>query len=219
MALTNYTELKAAVANWMARADLTGEATDFIALAEARLNRELDPVRLDATLAGTAGTRLVDISSLACEHPVSLFLARPGVNEVELTPKASGTFPLAAVAGRPRYWAREGEAIGFDRALDADYPFRLHYAQFHRLSDNAPTNWLLTNHPDLYLAAVLVWGGLFIRDNPYAAQFQAVLNTGLPEVKNAIGRSKRGNLTVDPMLQCIGQPLRGSYNAAETEWP
>lgn len=219
MALSSYAELKAAVSHWMARADLTGEAADFIALAEARLNRELDPVRLDTTLAGVAGTRSIDISSLSCEHPISLFLARPGANEVELTPKASGTFSLVAVPGRPRFWAREGEAIGFDRALDADYSFRLHFSQFNRLSDSAPTNWLLANHPDIYLAAVLVWGGLFIRDSPYAAQFQAVLNAGLPEVKNTIAQSKRGNLTVDPMLQRIGQPLRGSYNAADVEWP
>lgn len=218
MALTNHAELKAAVVHWMARADLTGEASDFIALAEARLNRELDPVRMDATLAGKVGERLIDISALACDHPVSLFLARPGQNEVELTPKASGTFPLLAVAGSPRFWAREGEAIGFERALDQDYSFRLHFSQLHRLSESAPTNWLLTNHPDLYLAAVLVWGGLFIRDNPYAGQFQAVLNAGLPEVKNAIGRSKRGNLTIDPMLQRIGQPLRGGYKGGSDQW-
>lgn len=219
MALTSYAELKAAVAHWMARADMTGEAADLITLAEARLNRELDPVRIDASLAGTGGARSIDISTLACLHPISLFLARPGSNEAELTPKASGTFPLLAASGRPRYWAREGEAIGFDRPLDEDYAFRLHYSQLHRLSDAAPTNWLLANHPDVYFAAVLVWGGLFIRDSPYAGQFQAVLNAGLPEVKNAIGQSKRGLLTVDPMLQRVGQPLRGTYNAAETEWP
>ncbi|HWK64129.1 MAG TPA: hypothetical protein VNS34_04270 [Rhizobiaceae bacterium] len=213
MALTNYAELKAAVANWMARADLPGEAADFVALAEARLNRELDPVRLEASLSGAAGSRVVDISQLSCEHPITLFLARPGVNEVELTPKASGTFPLVATPGRPRFWAREGEAIGFDRVLDENYSFRLHFSQWHRLSDTTPTNWLLANHPDIYLAAVLVWGGLFIRDSPYAAQFQAVLNAGLPEVKNVIAQSKRGNLTVDPMLQRIGEPLRGSISS------
>jgi hypothetical protein len=219
MALNNYAELKAAVANWMARADLSGEAADFIALAEARLNRELDPIWRDAMLSGAAGTRAIDISHLSCEHPISLFLGRPAANEVELTPKASGTFPLLTVPGRPRFWAREGETIGFDRPLDTDYSFRLHFSQFHRLSESAPTNWLLANHPDIYLAAVLVWGGLFIRDSPYAGQFQAVLNAGLPEVKNVIAQSKRGLLSVDPMLQRIGQPLRGITNAAEAEWP
>ena len=42
MAITNYTELKTAVANFLARSDLTDRIPEFIALAEARLSRELE---------------------------------------------------------------------------------------------------------------------------------------------------------------------------------
>ena len=42
MAITNYTELKTAVANHLARTDLTTNIPDFITLAEARLSRELE---------------------------------------------------------------------------------------------------------------------------------------------------------------------------------
>ena len=42
MALTNYTELKASLANWLNRSDLTTEiADDFIKLAEADFNSKL----------------------------------------------------------------------------------------------------------------------------------------------------------------------------------
>ena len=42
MALTNYTELKATLANWLNRSDLTTEiADDFIKLAEADFNSKL----------------------------------------------------------------------------------------------------------------------------------------------------------------------------------
>ena len=42
MALTNYTELKASLANWLNRSDLTTEiANDFIVLTEADLNSKL----------------------------------------------------------------------------------------------------------------------------------------------------------------------------------
>lgn len=217
MALASYSDLLSAVTNWMARADMSGEAADFITLAEARLNREINAVRLSTTLNGQAGSRTIDISGLSCEHPIALYLAQPGLDEVELTPKSEGTFVHITVAGRPRFWAREGEdggLIGFDRELDGDYPFRLYFDQSFKLSESAPTNWLLTNHPDLYLAAVLVWGGLFIRDNAQAAQWQAVLNASLPEVKNIIAQSKRANLTVDPALQRVGRNLRGTYNGA-----
>ena len=41
MAISTFTELKTAVDNWLARTDLAGRAPEFIALAEARMNREI----------------------------------------------------------------------------------------------------------------------------------------------------------------------------------
>lgn len=220
MSLENYGDLLAAVTDWMARDDVAGSAADFVRLGEARLNRELQPLEMWTTLNGASGSRILDISSLSCKRPIALFLARVGLNETELTPKAPGTFPIVAVPGLPRYWARESDGeIGLDRELDGDYPFRFRFAQEFRLSEEAPTNWLLTNHPDVYLAATLVWGGVYIRDASTLAQFQSTLNAGIPSVRNFIAQSKRGALTVDPMLQRIGQPLRGTYNAANIEWP
>ena len=52
MALTNYTTLKAAIANFLARDDLTSEIDDFIDLTEADFNRRL---RIRAMEANTAG--------------------------------------------------------------------------------------------------------------------------------------------------------------------
>ena len=42
MSITNYTELKTAVANFLARSDLTDRIPEFISLAEGRLSRELE---------------------------------------------------------------------------------------------------------------------------------------------------------------------------------
>lgn len=57
MALSTYAELKASVASWMERADMTAVITDCVTLAEARLNRELGPVETTSSLTGvsTAG--------------------------------------------------------------------------------------------------------------------------------------------------------------------
>ena len=41
MAFTTYTELKASVADYLARTDLTAQIPDFITLAEKRLKRDL----------------------------------------------------------------------------------------------------------------------------------------------------------------------------------
>ena len=42
MALSTYSDLKTAIANFLARDDLTTQIPDFIRLAEARMSRELD---------------------------------------------------------------------------------------------------------------------------------------------------------------------------------
>ena len=42
MAFDTYANLKTAIANFLARDDLTTQIPDFISLAEARMSRELD---------------------------------------------------------------------------------------------------------------------------------------------------------------------------------
>jgi hypothetical protein len=200
MAITTYTEIQSAVSNWMTRADMAGEAADFISLAEAALNRELGPVEVDTTLTGTVSSRRIDLSALSIVAPIGLFLAQPGINEVEMTRKDDGTFPYRVSNGYPRYWAMDGTNIDFDCPLDQAYPFRFRYRQRFALSVAAPTNWLLTYHPDLYLAATIVWGGIFIQDNDTMARWTSVLNAALPSVRSIIAQGKRSISSVDPGL-------------------
>ena len=57
MALTNYTELKASLANWLNRSDLTTEiADDFITLAEADFNSKLRVRAMIAQVSITVNT-------------------------------------------------------------------------------------------------------------------------------------------------------------------
>ena len=50
MALSNYTELKTSIANWLNRSDLTSEiAEDFIVLAEKDFNSKLRIRKMNAT--------------------------------------------------------------------------------------------------------------------------------------------------------------------------
>ena len=206
MAISTYAELKTAIANWMARSDLTGDVADFITLGEAALNRELPAVETDGTLTGVVDSRRIDISALSLVAPIALYIVISGDEEL-VTPRTDGTFAYAGTSGRPTYWGIDGNYIDFDCPLDQAYTFRLRYRQRFALSDSATTNWLLTNHPDVYLAACLVWGGLFVRSSEIGATFAEVLRTGIPQVKNIIAQKKRAVLTVDPALQ-----MPGHYN-------
>lgn len=212
MALDNYADLQASVLDWMERNGQTGKVADWIKLAEARLNRELGVVETDATITGTVGSRSIDVSSLAMVQPVALFLAETGQTEELLTPKADGTFEYLSESRRPRIWSIDGTNIDFDSLLDQAYPFRFRYRQRFALSDTSPTNWLLTNHPDVYLAATLMWGAGYNQDWQNGAVWKQTLEQTIPEIKNQIAQLKRATATVDVALTYPGRSWRYGYD-------
>ena len=201
MALANYSDLKTAVGDWLARSDLSGNAADWITLAEAKLNRELNPVEEEATLTGTTSSRTIDVSSLSIVEPMALFITDTNSgDERELAKRDS--FPYDSTVGEPTQWAYDATdaEINFDRPCDAAYSFRFQYRERFALSDSATTNWLLTNHPDVYLAASLVWGNLFQQKTELALPFVQVLERGIPEVRNIIAQQHRAVANIDPAL-------------------
>lgn len=214
MPLSNYTELQASALDWMTRAGQTGQVVDWIALAEARLNRQLGAVETDAAITGVSGSRTIDISSISMVQPIALYLAEVGSDEVFVTPKADGTFPYLDDTGRPRVWALDGANIDFDRVLDAAYPFRLRYRQRFNLA-TSPTNWLLTNHPDVYLAATLMWGAGYNEDWSNGSIWKGILEQAIPEIKNTIAQSKRSVSTVDRGLALVGRSWRYGWNGED----
>jgi hypothetical protein len=212
MALANYTDLQAALASWLARTDLTTAIVDVIALGEAGLNRELGAIETNTTLTGTLNSRTVSISSLAFVSSIALFIVETSGDETEIMQQAEGTYPRSGTSGPPSWFSIDGTNIIFDRPLDVAYSIRFRYRQKFNLATTA-TNWLLTNHPDVYLAACMVWGAGYIRDAATGMNFKALLDEGLPSVKSIIARNKRGRLIVDAGL--LGG--HGRYTKAELE--
>jgi len=193
MAITTYDELKAAVLDWMARSDVTATTGDFVSLAEARLNRELGPITTDATLTGIPGSRRIDISSLSIVQPIALHVVVYG-NEESVNLRPDGSFPYLEDIAQPSYAAFEGTNIDFNTILDLPYSFRLTYQARLALSDAVPTNWLLEQHPDLYLAACITWGGLYIKSDAEAAKWRVLADDCLASVKNIESKKRRGIL-------------------------
>lgn len=216
MALSTYSELKTAVLDWMVRADLSGNVADWVTLGEAKLNRELNPVETDNTLTGVADSREISTAALSVVEPIALYLIDTDTSdEAELTQKSD--FVRDSTSGEPSYWRFVQHAsapkIIFDCPLDAAYTFRFVARIRFALSDSATTNWLLTNHPDLYLAACILEGSLFTDQYEKAAAFKMKFDDALASVRSIIADSKRAVLTVDNAL--MPQAVRGSYDGTE----
>jgi len=214
MALANYSDLQASAVDWMERAGQAGQAPDWIKLAEAKLNRKLGAVEVEASLNSVAASRNIDITSLSIVEPIALFISPPSENEREIQPQANGTYPLMEVTeAQPRIYSIVGTNIQFDRIADQVYPFRFVYRERFALSDSAPTNWLLTNHPDVYLAATLMWGAGYNQDWQNGPVWKSMLDEAIPEIRHTISKNKRGILRVDRALTMVSR--NWYYNNAD----
>ena len=213
MAISTYSELQTAIINWMDRSDISGTAPDMITLAEAKLNRKLDVVETTVVLTGTVSSRNVDVSALEIVEPMSVYIADTvGGDEREVDLKAPGTFPHDDTNGEPGYVAVNGDNLVFDRPLDVAYSIRFRYRGRFALSDAAPTNDLLTYHPDVYLAASIMWGGIYIGDGGKAQGFKMILDEFIDETSSYLAQRKRGVISPTPELAAlIGNRSHGYY--------
>lgn len=201
MGLSTYSELQAAVADWLERSDLVARTPDFIALAEAQINRALRQRemmrRSTAVISDPFSAVPIDLAE------ARLITLSDGAEEWELapaTPEQIGGFATGGAIGRPRFWSLVGGEFRYYPAPDRSYEARLLYLRkTPPLTSAAPTNWLLTNHPDVLLFGALKEAGPFLQDPDRTATFEAKYRTALAEVKEA-ERSPVGRLRVEPAL-------------------
>lgn len=208
MALGTFSELKASVADWIARSDLTTQIPDFITLAEARINRKvrLRTFETDTTLTGTTSSRNLSLPSDYVE-PIALFLTTSGDEEL-MTPFVAGTVEFQTYNGWPRRYTIDGTTIKLEKPCDQAHTFKFRYRQKLALSDSAPTNWLLTNAPDAYLAQTLSEAYAFIMDVQKAASWDAKATRALDEVNLLNARHK----AMAPLQADAGLRATGSFN-------
>lgn len=198
MALGTYSQLKTAIETWMARTgdtEISGNAIDLVTLAEDRLNRDL-PLRTmmsNATLTATASSRSIALPSDFYE-PGALWLTTFGVNNW-LTPFVQDNVEMQVPAGTPRAWCINGTNIDLDRPADQAHTFTFRYRKSFALSDTTSSNWLLSNHPSVYLEACLAEAEKLAKD----WESYAVRNSIVSEMIDKIGWKDSRNVSLAPL--------------------
>ena len=166
MALSTYTELKSAIANWLNRSDLTTEiGDDFIKLVESEYNSKL---RIKAML--TSKTEYsVDAETVAVPTgflQVRDFYIVQGTNKYSLTympPTQMDQVKGGSTTGRPNVYTILGTNFRFAPTPDATYTATINYYKaIDALSGSTATNWILTNHPGVYLYGSLYHAANFL---------------------------------------------------------
>ena len=188
---TTWTELKATLANWLNRDDLSAtEIPEAIALAERRFQRTIfTPDReTEATLAAAAEavtlpTDLWGIRAAFLDTEPKVVLEPMTLNQLRETYGSAAT-------GRPQNYAVRGGAMLLGPAPDTAYSVKLSYIQtIPALGAGQATNWLLTAHPDAYLFGALAELHLLLADEQRAALYAARFEEAAAEI-NRTGRRR-----------------------------
>ena len=168
MALTNYTGLKASIADFLNRDDLTSVIPDFVALAEAQINRDVRHWRMEARSSGQQdpADEYMQIPADWVET-IRLHLTGTGTSVVNLVSRDAMADKRAAqenAAGTPRMYTHANGQFQLFPTPDATTDFELlYYQKIPSLITNTD-NWLLLEAPDVYLY------GALLHSAPYLAE-------------------------------------------------
>jgi hypothetical protein len=187
MSISTYAELQTAVKNWMARSDLDSIIPDFIALAEVRMFRGENPVRVSAMQTQDTGTIASQIITLPTSYleTIRLAVTSDGQNYAleYIDPVVFST--IEEQSGNPQFYTVINNQL--KTAPDSSLAYiHDYYAAFDPLATTS-TNWLLTNAPNVYLYGALLEAALYTRDEGMAANASQLFEAA----KSGINKAER----------------------------
>lgn len=212
-ALATYADLQAAVASYcFERSDLP--VAVLIQLAEAEMRADtglkLRVEEFDQSLTGVQGSRFIALP-VAYQRAITLWrLLSDGRRDEPMALVPAANLNTLTTPGIPLYWAVDDANIAFERPLDAAYSFDFRMQGIlPALSVSNTTNWLLTNYPQVYLAAAMVQAARWLQDPDQEGRWTNAYQNGQEMVSRAETKA-RGNptLRVDNALLPYGRTGR-----------
>lgn len=185
------TELTTSLADWLNRDDFADVANEIVASAERRLSRDLFTGDREAITTLTATAETV---ALPADFESVRAMWIEGANGGRLEPMTLGdlqAFYPTSETGTPRHYAVMGSTLYLGPAPSSSTAIKLAYWQgLTPLSDANPTNWLLTDHPDVYRAAAMTEAYLYYMDEAKARTWDAVTVSRMASVTR-MGRRRQ----------------------------
>jgi len=195
MAITTYAELKASIADFLNRDDLTTVAPDFITLAEADMNRRVRHWRNEGRATAQIDTQF---SALPADfgETITFHVTSGSMSQIELLNKSEMLKQRAASndsVGKPRFYAITAGEIEVFPTPDATYTTELYYyKRITSLSDSNTTNDILTYFPDAYLYGSLVHSAPYLKDDARVAVWGSIYAQVLADINSESEATKFG---------------------------
>lgn len=188
--ITNYATLQTAVADYLARDDLTDFIPNFIQNAENKVYRTLnlrnEETALSVSISAGVAAVPADFKVLKFAYynatPVQL-LRWVGVEELY------NDYSDRSETGYPYIISREGANFVFGPVSVDGTLSGIYYAKLSALSSSNTTNWYTTNAPEVLLYGALLESAPFIQDDArlqtWGQMYQSAIDTIKDEQKNA----------------------------------
>ena len=188
MAISTFAELKTAAANWLDRSDLTDRIPEFIVLAEARFNRILrirDMETVSTAISTTGGTREYSLPTGFVQMKEFHLTTDPLTPLAYITPEMMTRLWAGSSSGKPEVFTVIADNVRLGPSPDAVYTTSmLYYKTFTALSDDATTNDMLTNNPDVYLYGTLLEAEPFIMNDERVQLWATAFKQAIDDIQN-----------------------------------
>ena len=184
MAIGTYDELKTAVANWLDRDDLTDRIPEFIALAEARMNRVLRLRMMESkyTASTVASQRNYNLPTGYVQMRNFQINTSPITPLQYVSPEIYDRLWGGSTGGTPQFYTIIANEIQLGPIPGSVLTMEmLFYKKITALSASNTTEQMLTDNPDIYLYGALLEAEPFIMNDERVALWakgfeQAVIN-------------------------------------------
>lgn len=182
--------LIAAVNDWLDRDDLDAKVPMFIQMAEAYFDRELRVPQMERTVTGAVTNEDTALPEDYLAMRAVYIEGSPDLPLRAMSP-SSVRQEYDGTTGTPEAYILVSGGIRFVPPPDETALITMDYfARIDPLSVAAPSNWLLQQHPDAYLAGALFNAEIYLDNERRAAQWKGLLDQIIARV-NKSARSDR----------------------------
>ena len=193
MAITTYTELKSTIADFLNRDDLTAVIPTFISLAESQINRDVRHWKMENLSQATTSNKFLVTPADWVEN-IKVGITNTGYNELDLVNQQEiGKLRrmYSDTLGEPECYIMSENSYELFPTPDGEYDIELlYYQKISSLSDESPTNWLLSDAPDVYLYGALIHSSPYLKDDARITMFSQMYAAAVSQLNSSSSRAK-----------------------------
>lgn len=191
--ITTYTDLKTAVANYLARTDLTDQIPDFIRFAEIRLRRDLRIRQMlkTVTTTTTGGDNTVELPADFLEIRDFIVQTNPVQPLDYMSPSLFSRNSRRTESGKPIDYTIMASDFMLAPIPDTNYTLEMiYYAAPAFLSSTNATNVFINNAPDALLYGSLLEAEPYIMNDARLQTWSSMYGRAIEALKTSDERSQ-----------------------------